>query len=163
MSELKTPGRTAQVVLFAATLCYLAGTATTVGDIVARTLFGRSVPGAIELTTLLIALGAMISMPACYAYRGHVTAKLLSELSPRRFARPLGVLGAFVSLVFAVVLFGMQALNLSEKIGSPQVTNDLALPVWKLLLVVVVALGLAVLAAGSALYRSFSMRGGDHG
>jgi hypothetical protein len=51
---------------------------------------GRNVPGAIETTSFAIGLGALLSMPVCYALRNHVTAKLLSELMPNRFGRPLG-------------------------------------------------------------------------
>jgi hypothetical protein len=68
--------------------CFLVGAGVTVTDVVLRGIAGRNVPGAIEATA--VGLGVLLSMPVCYALRNHVTAKLLSELMPNRFGRPLG-------------------------------------------------------------------------
>jgi TRAP-type C4-dicarboxylate transport system permease small subunit len=62
------------LILAAAGLCFLFGTGVTVVDVALRAVAGSNVPGAIELTSLSIGLGALLSMPVCYAKRAHVTA-----------------------------------------------------------------------------------------
>ena len=65
-----------------------------------------------------------MSMPVCYALRSHVTAKLLSELMPNLFLRPLGRLGAVASLFFAIVLVWIVGSNAISKFGSPETTRN---------------------------------------
>ncbi|MBB4104478.1 TRAP transporter small permease [Allorhizobium borbori] len=141
-------------VLLIATFCFLAGTGVTVMDVALRALLGRNLPGAIETTALTVGLGALLSIPACYLYRGHVTAKLLSEIAPGLFAKPLGLFGAFCSLMFAVLMFAILVVNLREKIGSPETTSDLQLTMWMLLGVITAVSGVGVVAALRALFSS---------
>lgn len=146
----------ATALLAAAGACFLFGTATTVADVALRAVAGRNVPAAIELTSLSVGLGALLSMPVCYARRAHVTARLLSELSPRRFLRLLGAAGALASLAFALVLLRIVAGQALEKLGSPETTPDLALPLapaW-----IVLALAIAVAAAAAAVGLRAALR-----
>ncbi|MCI4661193.1 MAG: TRAP transporter small permease [Neomegalonema sp.] len=133
--------------LYASGACFLVGAAVTVVDVSLRAAMGANVPAAIELTSLSIGLGALISMPVCYLKRSHVTAKLLSELSPRRFARPLGFLGALVSVGFALLLFWIMLANVLEKLGSPETTSDLGLSKPLALIIVAITMGAGLIAA----------------
>lgn len=142
--------------LAGAGLCFLFGTGVTVGDVALRAVAGKNIPGAIELTSLSIGLGALMSMPVCYAKRTHVTAKLLSEISPNRFTYPLGLVGSVGSLVFAALLLWIVAQNALEKIGSPETTADLGLPIP--ILISVVALALAACAAAALAGLRFALR-----
>jgi len=128
-------------------ICFLFGTAVTVSDVCLRAIAGTNIPGAIELTSLSIGLGALLSMPVCYAKQGHVSARLLSELAPARFARPFGLLGSFVSLGFAGLILWAVGQNALAKIGSPETTPDLGFPIPIALSVVTLALLAAFLAA----------------
>jgi len=128
-------------------ICFLFGTTVTVSDVCLRALAGTNITGAIELTSLSIGLGALLSMPVCYAKQGHVSAKLLSELAPARFARPFGLLGSFVSLGFAGLILWAVGRNALAKIGSPETTPDLGLPIPIALTAVTLALLAAFLAA----------------
>lgn len=132
-------------------ICFLFGTGVTVADVVLRAVAGTNVPAAIELTSLSIGLGALLSMPVCYAQRTHVTAKLLSEVSPLRFAYPLGIVGAAVSVVFAALLLWVVGSNALSKLGSPETTADLGLPMPVLLLAVTAALAAGLVAAVAGL------------
>ncbi len=143
-----------------AATCFLLGAAVTVADVAARGLFGANVPAAIEVTSLLIGFGALLSMPVCYEDRSHVCAKLLSEMHPGRFARPLGRLGALASLVFAVLMLWIVATNAFGKIGSPETTRDLRLPMPLLLWIVSGTLALAAISAAVGLWRQFAGREG---
>lgn len=133
--------------LYSAATCFLLGTGVTVVDVALRATTGANVPAAIELTSLSIGLGALLSMPVCYARRSHVTAKLLSELSPRRFGRPLGVIGALVSIGFAALLMWIMAENTLSKLGSAQTTSDLGLSMPVALCAVALTLIAALIAA----------------
>lgn len=134
---------------------FLLGAGVTVVDVIARRLASANVPGAIETTSFLIGFGALVSMPVCYAQRNHVTAKLLSEVSPNRFARPLGRIGALVSLVFAALMLWIVGQNTWDKIGSPETSRDLGLSMPGLLSFVTVTLILALGAAMIGLWREY--------
>lgn len=135
---------------------FVLGAAVTVVDVAARGLASANVPGAIEITTFLIGFGALVSMPVCYAQRNHVTAKLLSEISPNRFARPLGRFGAAGSVVFAAMLLWMLGENTLDKIGSPETTRDLGLPMPALLWIVSGTLALALIGALAGLWHAYA-------
>ena len=144
-------GRRAQhvtnIFLGLAGICFLVGTGVTVIDVLLRAVAGKNVPGAIELTSLSIGFGALLSMPVCYAKQTHVTAKLLSELSPSRFSVPLGIIGSAASLVFAALLLWIVGANAWSKFGSPETTSDLGLPIPVALAVVTMALAAGLVAA----------------
>lgn len=128
-------------------LSFLFGTGVTVLDVLLRAVAGKNLPGAIELTSLSIGFGALMSMPVCYAKRTHVTAKLLSEVSPNRFTFPLGLLGSVASLVFAALMVWIVGTNMLSKLGSPETTADLGLSIPVALVVVTLALLAGLVAA----------------
>lgn len=146
--------------LSAAAGCFLLGTGVTVADVILRKISGINVPGAIELTTFSIGLGALLSMPVCYALRSHVTAKLLSELMPNRFGRPLGMLGAVASVLFAFVLLWLVGVNTWSKLGSAETSASLGIPMPLLLSVTTVTLAAAAFAALVGLWLEWK-RGQD--
>ncbi|MCA0042006.1 TRAP transporter small permease [Celeribacter litoreus] len=135
--------------------CFLFGTGVTVGDVALRAVASKNIPGAIELTSLSIGLGALLSMPVCYAKRTHVTAKLLSEISPNRFTYPLGLVGAIASTLFAILLLWIVGENALEKIGSPETTADLGLPIPVLIAIIALALAACFAAALAGLRYAF--------
>lgn len=151
MSGRTGPRGLTAVVLATGCFCFLFGAAITVTDVLARGLFGRNVPAAIEATTFAIGLGALVAMPICYLRGEHVTARLLSELAPNRLARPLGLLGAVFSAVFAAVVAWLMGSYAVGKWGSPETSPDTGLPMWLLVSVVAVALAAAFLAAFAGL------------
>jgi len=143
-----------RILLLGSSFCFLAGAGITIADIGARALFNSHVDAAIELTTLFIALGALLSMPVTYAYRKHITAKLLSEFLPAGAGRVFVIIGGLLSVLFAGILLLAVSINLQDKFGSPETTPDTGLPVYLLLTVVDVALAMALVAALRALWRT---------
>lgn len=135
--------------------CFIFGAGVTVVDVALRAAFGTNVPGAIELTSLSVGCGAILTMPVCYALRSHVSAKLLSEVAPNRFGAPLARLNALVSVGFAALLFWIMAENAWSKLGSPQTTPDLGVPMPAALMLIAGVLGLAVLAAIYGLWMAW--------
>ncbi|MGB0661147.1 MAG: TRAP transporter small permease [Mangrovicoccus sp.] len=147
MSRSSAKKIVSRVFLGAAGACFLFGAGVTVGDVALRALASRNIPGAIELTSLSIGLGALLSMPVCYAMQSHVTARLLSELMPNRFRWPLGLTGAVVSTLFAAVLLWVMGHAAIDKIGSPETTADLGLPIPTATAIVAAALLACLVAA----------------
>lgn len=144
----RTAGRKIQSLLLGtAAGCFVIGAGATVLDVILRRTAGVNVPAVIEFTSFVIGLGALVSFPVFYAQRSHVTAQLLSELRPRTFSRPLGLFGVFVAMIFAVILFVVMADNTWSKLGSPELSRDLALPMPVLLGIVTVILGVSAVAA----------------
>jgi len=141
--------------------CFLFGTGVTVVDVALRAAAGLNVPAAIEMTSLSIGLGALLSIPVCFVRRSHVSARLLSELMPERFARPLGMLGALVSVVFAALLLAILARNTLSKLGSPETTADLGLSIPLALGVVTAGFAGALIAALVGLVFEHEGRLGD--
>lgn len=150
-----------KTLLYAAGACFLFGAGVTVLDVAMRTTAGANVPAAIELTSLSVGLGALLSMPVCYAKRSHVTAKLLSEMAPRQFRRPLGGLGALVSVGFAALLLIIMGENTLSKLGSPETTSDLGLPMPVALGVVTLSLIAALVGAVAGLIVELSPSSDD--
>lgn len=145
-------------VLWLAVAFYLLGAGVTVIDVTLRTLTGGNVAGSIEITCLSIALGALLSIPECYESRRHVSAKLFSEMAPEKFARPLGLLGAALSLVLSVILTWMMTRFAMNRWNSIETTIDLRLPMSLLMSVVAFCFWLAMASAIIGLWRELTQR-----
>ncbi len=139
--------RLSDVLLALAGLCFLIGMSVTVADVVLRAVANRNVPAAIELTSLSIGLGALFSIPVCFGKRTHVTARLLSEISPSRFAKPLGVIGGVASVIFAMLLLWIAGQDTIGRIGSAETTADLGITRSSAALVIALALAASPIAA----------------
>ena len=151
MMEKTFSSRASDVFLVLAGSFFLVGMSVTVADVVLRAVANRNVPAAIELTSLSIGLGALLSIPVCYGKRTHVTARLLSEVSPDRFAKPLGLFGGLASVLFALMLLWIAAHDALSRMGSPETTADLGLSRSMTAWVVAAALAAGPIAAVAAL------------
>jgi TRAP-type C4-dicarboxylate transport system permease small subunit len=56
-------------------------------DVASRNLLGRSVPGALESSEVVLVVGAFLGLAYAQRLRTHVATSFLVELLPRRFAR----------------------------------------------------------------------------
>jgi TRAP-type C4-dicarboxylate transport system permease small subunit len=149
----------ARASLILAATCFLIGASATVVDVLIRAVANRNLPGVIEITTLSIGLGALLSMPVCYMNDTHITARLLSELRPGLFLRPLRALGSIFALIFAGIMAAIMGNFALGKLGGPETTSDLQIRM-DVLLVVVFLTFLAAFAF--ALIRILSLvRGGQ--
>jgi TRAP-type C4-dicarboxylate transport system permease small subunit len=155
-----TLGFWARASLILAATCFLIGAGATVGDVLIRAVANRNLPGVIEITTLSIGLGALLSMPVCYLNDTHVTARLLSELRPAMFQRPLSALGAVFALVFAVIMAAIMGHFALGKLGGAETTSDLQLRMDILLIVVFLTFAAALAAA---VIRILSLERGGRG
>lgn len=149
----------ARVSLILAATCFLIGASATVVDVLVRAVANRNLPGVIEITTLSIGLGALLSMPVCYMNDTHVTARLLSELRPGLFLRPLRAFGAVFALIFAGIMAAIMGHFAIGKLGGPETTSDLQIRMDVLLVVVFLTFLAAFLAALVRILRL--VRGGQ--
>jgi TRAP-type C4-dicarboxylate transport system permease small subunit len=136
-----------QALLLIAAASFLLGAAATVFDVVLRATTGGNLSGVIELTTLSIGFGALLSIPVCYQQNTHVAARLLSELKPNLFERPLGFFGALFSLLLAALLAVIMTLYAISKWGGPETSPDMQLPMDMLLAITALAFVVALVAA----------------
>ncbi|MFV1878704.1 TRAP transporter small permease [Nioella sp.] len=149
----------ARASLILAATCFLIGASATVVDVLVRAVANRNLPGVIEITTLSIGLGALLSMPVCYKNDTHVTARLLSELRPGLFLRPLRAFGAVFALIFAGIMAAIMGHFAIGKLGGPETTSDLQIRMDVLLVVVFLTFLAAFLAALVRILRL--VRGGQ--
>lgn len=136
------------LLLFAAA-SFLAGATATVLDVVLRATTGGNLSGVIELTTLSIGFGALLSIPVCYWQDTHVSARLLSELNPTLFARPLRLFGSLFSLLLAALLAVIMTLYAIGKWGGSETSPDMQLPMDLLLAITALAFVAALVTAGA--------------
>lgn len=138
------------ILLLLAGFFFVAGALITVADVAMRAFSSASVPAVIEITTLLIGIGAVLSMPVCFLKDRHVTAKLLSEFIPA-MGRKLSFLAATLSILFAALLTFMMGKNALSKWSGFESMPDTGLPVAWLLALIAVIFAISVVAALQAL------------
>jgi len=152
---------TSRLLMLAAT-CFVGGAGVTIADILYRSVSGSNVASAIEITTLLVGLGALLSMPPCYASLEHITAKMITEVVAKESAKRLGIFGALLSIAFAGMIFFFALLGALERFNSVQVTPDLKLEIWWLWIILAASLGLSFIASIRGLFHLFD-RNDIHG
>lgn len=141
--------------LLMAAACFFLGAGATVVDVGLRLVVGQNLSGVIETTTLFVGLGALLSMPVCYARNKNIAARLLSELLPDRYRYPLGIFGAVFVVGYAFVMAWITISYALDKWGGPETTQDLQLPLDILLVVVAVTFTASALGAIAGLIGQF--------
>lgn len=104
--------------------------AVTVVDVVGRYVFEAPLPGAFELTQILLADLVIAALPITTLKGSHVEVDLLSHMWSEATDRRAAWFGAAVTATVFFVLswtVGTHGLSLMHE-GA--VTNDLALPIW---------------------------------
>jgi TRAP-type C4-dicarboxylate transport system permease small subunit len=102
----------------------------TVVDIVGRKAFGRSLPGLIDLSQLLVMTSVFLCIPYTFERRANVEVDLLHDRLPRRLRAALAVAWAMAAAAFLVAVTwqasraGAQVLEYGERsptLGWPMV------------------------------------------
>jgi TRAP-type C4-dicarboxylate transport system permease small subunit len=94
---------TTVLLLAAAASIGLAATVTIV-DVVGRFAFNSTLQGAIEISTLFIALGVVLSMPLVFSLNENITAELIRGLLSKPLVMAMNVLSGVTSLGFIALL-----------------------------------------------------------
>ncbi|SNY92352.1 TRAP-type C4-dicarboxylate transport system, small permease component [Cohaesibacter sp. ES.047] len=104
--------------------------AVTVIDVIGRYFFNAPLPGAFELTQILLADLVLAALPMTTFKDSHVEVDLLSHFWSSETYLRIGRFGAAVTaMVFFVLSWnvGVHGMKLFE---DGAVTNDLSLPIW---------------------------------
>lgn len=133
----------------------------TVADVIGRYGFNRPLPGAFEMTEVMLGIVIFVALPLVTLENGHVTVSLITErLSPRARRAQGALVSLFSAAILAVVAWRLQrhAFQLSS---YGDVTIFLRLPKGP---VAYLMAGLAALGALAALMLSFRFLRGraDH-
>ncbi|WP_068111307.1 TRAP transporter small permease [Tropicimonas marinistellae] len=108
----------------------LAMVTVTVVDVVGRYVFNTPLPGAFELTQVLLADLVLAALPITTLKGSHVEVDLLSSVWSPRVDRIAIAFGAGVSATVLLALSWTVAMHGKNLFHDGAVTNDLALPVW---------------------------------
>ncbi|TPW31049.1 TRAP transporter small permease [Martelella alba] len=108
----------------------LAMVVVTVVDVVGRYLFNAPLPGAFELTQVLLADLVLAGLPITTLRGGHVEVDILASSWSERSARIFGAFGAGVSALVLFALGCTVAAHGYSLFEDGAVTNDLNFPVW---------------------------------
>ena len=139
-------------------LCFLFGASATVLDVVLRAVANSHLPNVIEITTLSIGLGALVSIPVCFLKDTHITARLLSELKPNLFLVPLARFGVLFSILFVGIMVYITGSYAVEKWGSPERTPDLRLKMDVLVAIVFLTFMVSLVAVIVRFWRVYLER-----
>ena len=134
-----------------AAVLLLALVAVTGIDVIGRYLMNAPLPGAFELTELMLGALVFAALPLVSREGSHVEVDLIVTALPRRITRPMGLAAAAVSaavLVYFAWQLGQLALRLFE---DGRQSNSLGVPFWPF-----AALGAAacLTAAGAGVVRA---------
>jgi C4-dicarboxylate transporter, DctQ subunit len=125
----------------------------TVASTAGRYLFAWPVPDAFDLSRLLIGACIMWGL-ASVGYRGgHIAVDLLYEIVGKRSRQMINVAAWLALLSFTVMLTVMLYHRVASAYASHEVTFDLKLPVWPLLLLIWIGCAVSVVTVALALFR----------
>lgn len=97
-------------------------------DVLGRELFSAPLPGAYELTEVLLALVIFVGLPIATARREHVSVDLLTARLPGPARRVLAVVAALVTAVVLAVLAWRLSVSAGDFISYGDATVYLGIP-----------------------------------
>jgi TRAP-type C4-dicarboxylate transport system permease small subunit len=116
-------------------------------------LFGKPLPGDVELVEMLTAVSVFMFLPYCQIAGANVTADLFTARSGPRTVARLELLGAAVALAFSLLLLWRMSLGLLDYRQYVETTTILKIPIWYAYLPALASLALLA-AAAAATVRS---------
>jgi len=131
----------------------------TFADVVLRYVFNAPIPGAFEVTELLLASLMFLGMPLVTLHREHVSVDLFDRLVPRALRRPCDLLVQIACTVCAAVLCWRMWHKAMESRQYGDITSVLELPLTPVFLIGSLAIGVMALVFFALMWRGAS--GGD--
>lgn len=93
-------------------------------------LFGKPLPGDVELVEMLTALSVFMFLPYCQLTGANVTADLFTQGAGPRTIAFLTLLGAVIALGFSLVLLWRMYYGLLDYREYVETTTILRIPIW---------------------------------
>lgn len=126
-------------------------TVMSVVSVLGRYLFSVPIPGDFELVTMGTAISVFLFLPYCHLQRGNVVVDLFLSWAPRRVQVFFDAVSGLLLAAIAGVLSWRMAQGGLDMYGYNEVSYILALPIWPIFPIAVLALALL---AASCLYTS---------
>jgi len=120
-------------------------------------LFGKPLPGDVELVEMLTAVSVFMFLPYCQLTGANVTADLFTAKASPRTVALLTLLGAVVALGFSLLLLWRMYEGLLDYRRYVETTTILKIPIWYAYVPALVSL--ALLAAAAAASVRAALRG----
>jgi len=120
-------------------------------------LFGKPLPGDVEMVEMLTAVSVFMFLPYCQLTGANVTADLFTAKAGPRTVALLTLLGAVVALGFSLLLLWRMYEGLLDYRKYVETTTILKIPIWYAYLPALVSL--ALLAAAAAASVRNALRG----
>jgi TRAP-type C4-dicarboxylate transport system permease small subunit len=93
-------------------------------------LFGKPLPGDVEMVEMLTALSVFMFLPYCQLTGANVTADLFTQGAGPRTIAFLTLLGAVIALGFSLVLLWRMYYGLLDYRQYVETTTILRIPIW---------------------------------
>ncbi len=114
-------------------------TLVTAIDVVLRSTTNRGLPGAIEITEVVLVIAVFLGMMTASTEGMHISATLLTDRLPRVAARVTRIVGAVVSIGIAGwVLYGTALRALASLHAGEYRFGIISVPVWPARLAIVI-------------------------
>ncbi len=143
-----------------AALLLFAMMALTFADVLLRYWFNAPLPGAFEVTELLLASLVFLGWPLVTLHREHVSVDLFERLLPRALRAPRDLLVQLLCAVCAAVLCWRMWHKAMDSLNYGDITSVLELPRAPVFFLGCVALGATALVFVALLWRQLRGRSG---
>lgn len=131
--------------------------AVTVVDVTLRATTGRGIPGAIEITEVVLVVAAYLGLMTAAHDRMHVTVTFVTARMPSRMADAVRVLAGLVSLATLVVVLVATAIRAVGSVSSGEFRFGLvSVPIWPARVAIVIGLATFAVAACLQLIESIT-------
>ncbi|HEY7675088.1 MAG TPA: TRAP transporter small permease [Burkholderiales bacterium] len=110
-------------------------------------LFGKPLPGDVEMVEMLTAISVFMFLPYCQLTGANVTADLFTSRASARTVALLTLLGAVIALGFSLLLLWRMYYGLLDYRQYVETTTILRIPIWYPYLPALVSLALLAAAA----------------
>jgi TRAP-type C4-dicarboxylate transport system permease small subunit len=118
-------------------------------------LFGKPLPGDVEMVEMLTAVSVFMFLPYCQIAGANVTADLFTARAGPRTVAWLELLGGVVALAFSLLLFWRMTLGLLDYRQYVETTTILKIPIWYAYLPALLSLALLAAAAAATVLGAF--------
>ena len=112
----------------------------TAGDVIGRVLWSRPIPGAVELSSYMLAVFILLGVAYTHQVKGHVRVSMLVSRLPKRVELILEVMTTLLSLFIIAILawqgwvVGIEERTVSDMLRIPQLPFRLLVSVAALFL-----------------------------
>ena len=117
-------------------------------------LFGKPLPGDVEMVEMLTAVSVFMFLPYCQLTGANVTADLFTANAGPRTVALLTLVGAVVALGFSLLLLWRMYEGLLDYRQYVETTTILRIPIWYAYVPALVSLALLVLACVIVLVKN---------